>query len=183
MNTKNNQRYIETENRIIKVTQELISEKGVRETTVSEICRRAGINRKSFYLHFPDVDAVLNKLETLKGKELASKLSFESKDDIKGLLVQIFDLFAAEKDFYKPFVTQRCSGTLLEPVIEKFWTSREESMLPKCRGMSDLDRTYHENFYKSGVCSVLSLWMERDFEDSPEDLASVIEREYKSSFC
>src|SRR6478752_6760666 len=49
----------ETRDRIARVTSELHEEKGVAQTTVAEIARRAGVSRLTVYNHFADLEALL----------------------------------------------------------------------------------------------------------------------------
>src|SRR5689334_18514214 len=49
----------ETRDRIAKVTAELHEEKGVAQTTVAEIARRAGVTRLTVYNHFADLSELL----------------------------------------------------------------------------------------------------------------------------
>jgi AcrR family transcriptional regulator len=48
-----------TRNRIAKATAELHEEKGVAQTTVAEIARRAGVTRLTVYNHFADLSELL----------------------------------------------------------------------------------------------------------------------------
>ena len=49
----------ETRRRIVEATVELHRARGPARTTISEIARRAGVNRLTVYNHFPDVTAIL----------------------------------------------------------------------------------------------------------------------------
>ena len=49
----------ETRDRIARVTAELHEEKGVANTTVAEIARRAGVTRLTVYNHFADLSELL----------------------------------------------------------------------------------------------------------------------------
>ena len=49
----------ETRDRIARVTSELHEEKGVAQTTVAEIARRAGVTRLTVYNHFADLSELL----------------------------------------------------------------------------------------------------------------------------
>jgi AcrR family transcriptional regulator len=49
----------ETRDRIAKAAAELHEEKGVAQTTVAEIARRAGVSRLTVYNHFPDLNALI----------------------------------------------------------------------------------------------------------------------------
>src|SRR5919112_3394489 len=49
----------ETRERIARVAAELHEEKGVAQTTVAEIARRAGVTRLTVYNHFADLSELL----------------------------------------------------------------------------------------------------------------------------
>ena len=49
MNTPNNKRRKESQEKIIRVFLNLIQSKEVPEITVSDICKQANINRSTFY--------------------------------------------------------------------------------------------------------------------------------------
>jgi AcrR family transcriptional regulator len=49
----------ETRDQIAKAAAELHEEKGVAQTTVAEVARRAGVSRLTVYNHFPDLSALI----------------------------------------------------------------------------------------------------------------------------
>ena len=56
---KRAERQEETRRRIVEATVELHKAVGPARTTISAIATRAGVERKTFYRHFPDPDAIL----------------------------------------------------------------------------------------------------------------------------
>jgi AcrR family transcriptional regulator len=56
---KRAERQRETRRRIVEATMELHRTRGPANTTISEIARRAGVNRLTVYNHFPDVTDLL----------------------------------------------------------------------------------------------------------------------------
>ena len=67
MNTPNNKRKKESRERIEKVFIELLQTKEVNKISVSDICKKAGLNRTTFYANYTDIyglaDAIRDKLE------------------------------------------------------------------------------------------------------------------------
>ena len=55
MNTKNNQRYQETEIRMEAAMLKLMEHTDFEKITVKKICETAGVNRSTFYAHFTDI--------------------------------------------------------------------------------------------------------------------------------
>src|ERR671913_1840413 len=56
---KRAERQRETRRRIVEATVELHRTRGPANTTISEIARRAGVNRLTVYNHFPDLTDLL----------------------------------------------------------------------------------------------------------------------------
>nr|AHF24865.1 TetR family transcriptional regulator [uncultured bacterium Contig1491] len=67
-------RYVRTEGAIREAFMSLVAEKPVASVTASELCRKAGISRNAFYLHYA---SVLTLYTTLVG-ELVSNIRAES---------------------------------------------------------------------------------------------------------
>ena len=67
MNTPNNKRKKESMERIEKVFIELLQTREVSEISISDICKRARLNRTTFYSNYTDIyglaDTIRNNLE------------------------------------------------------------------------------------------------------------------------
>lgn len=60
MNTKNNQRFKDTEIRMQSVMLELMKYMEFEKITVKKICEKAQVNRSTFYAHFIDINDMLD---------------------------------------------------------------------------------------------------------------------------
>ena len=74
MNTKNNQRYQDTEKLIQDTLLSLAQEKEIHKVTVRAICETAHINRSSFYLHYLDIHDLINKMGRKMMKEVGEMM-------------------------------------------------------------------------------------------------------------
>lgn len=67
MNTKDNRRKRASMQKIEQVLVELLQTKELNQISVSDICKRAGLNRSTFYANYVDIyglaDAIREKLE------------------------------------------------------------------------------------------------------------------------
>ena len=59
---KSESKYFATAARMDEAFLELIEKKDFAYITVKEICEKAGVNRSTFYLHYDNLDEVLNEL-------------------------------------------------------------------------------------------------------------------------
>lgn len=62
MNTKNNRRRRESVEKIERVFIELLQTKEINEIRVSDICKRCGLNRSTFYANFIDIYDLADKV-------------------------------------------------------------------------------------------------------------------------
>ncbi len=88
---RTDKRYIKTHAQIRNIFKELILEMDYRDITVSEIARRADINRKTFYRHYQSQYSILEELQQ------------EIMEDLSGL--QDFSSLPLELEHYNRFVT------------------------------------------------------------------------------
>lgn len=89
MNTPNNKRKRESMERIEKVFIELLQTKELNEINVSDICKRAGLNRTTFYANYTDIyglaDTIRDKLEAAVSDLYKDEIThgFNSHDYLK----------------------------------------------------------------------------------------------------
>ena len=62
-NKKTDKRVVKTKKAIKTALIELMSKKDLVDITVSELARKANVNRKTFYLHYSNVQAVFEEIE------------------------------------------------------------------------------------------------------------------------
>ena len=171
MNTPNNKRKRESMERIEKVFVELLQAKTLAEISVSDICKKAGLNRTTFYANYPDIygladrirDRLENDVSDLYKQEITQ--GFNSNDYLK--------LFRHIKDnqiFYKTYFKLGYDNNYkifaydLELAREHFQNKFIE---------------YHMEFFKSGITQIIKTWLENDCRESPEDMFEILKSEYQ----
>ena len=102
MNNKVDLRVIKTETAIKKAFKDLLIEMPYEKITIKELCEKAVINRKTFYLHYNSIDDVLEQFQ----EELAAEYFDRIKDfdHIANVekMIEIFFLFSEEQgEFYE----------------------------------------------------------------------------------
>lgn len=71
MNTSNNRRYQDTEQKIVNAFFHLLeSGKTLEQISVQNICHIAGISRPSFYTHYEDINDMVVKIEKEKAENI-----------------------------------------------------------------------------------------------------------------
>lgn len=180
MNTKGNQRAVQTENKIKWVFLKLLEEKGINHISVSEICSRAEIHRTTFYVHYKDVADLMEHLVSEMYQQIMDMFLEEGKGMRSHGFKRLFELVGQHRDFFKTYLdtvggmnlTYERLPVELQDNIDKVisvmgFASREELM-------------YHQTFFCEGLSAVIRRWLRRECRESPEEMEKIIESEYKA---
>jgi len=123
--------------RLLDAARESFREQGVRRSSVSAICRRAGVANGSFYQYFSDRQAVLREL----AEELRERMSSELRQaaagarDLKGRVsataAALFDLFVQRPGLLHVLR----EAEFVDHGIARAVYSDLETLLPECLGV------------------------------------------------
>ena len=171
MNTPNNKRRKESMERIENVFVELLQTKELDEIRVSDICKRAGLNRTTFYANYADIyglaDAIRNKLENevtdLYEDEITQR--FNSNDYLK--------LFRHIKDnqiFYQTYFKLGYDNEY-KVIAYDVNLAREH--------FHNQFVEYHMEFFRAGITQIIKLWLKNGCRESPEDMVEILKSEYR----
>ena len=180
MNTKNNQRSRETDERIIRVVFQSMEQdkKPLNKITVRQVCERANINRSTFYAHYQDVYDVVEKAEKEVAEELT--LSFLTKLEAGASADACFEsLFAfiyAHQDFYRLYLNEmhQVGGI---GVAWDLMQDRLSALSPQAAGARSTEElAYHGDFYLYGMTAMIRRWINRGCPETPRQMVGVLKR-------
>ena len=183
MNTKNNQRSRDTDERIVRAVFEAMvrEKKPVSKVTVREVCEKAGINRSTFYAHFLDVYDVMEQVE----KSMATGLTQRFLDILDGggdmgqCFLALFEYIREYQQFYT-FYLNESNRTGVIGVTWELLSDRLQGMTPQDFGYTSLEEiTYQGTFFTFGLTAVIRRWVSRGCPESPRELLDYLERQYR----
>ncbi len=170
MNTKNNKRRQQTRERIEGVLMILLQEQELSQITVSDVCKRSGINRSTFYANYDDIYALANtiarqleqEVDALYEGDLVNQVGFHYAD----LFRHIYEHQTVYKTYFKLGYDQThiLSASHLAPL--------------KLR-LSDPYLEYRIEFHKAGLNAIIKKWLNGGCQESPEEILRIIETEYQ----
>lgn len=165
---------------------QLLEKKDFEYITVKEICKKAGVNRSTFYLHYENTDdLLLEAIELISNKFYANfKFKFEEITSIQetpkeklifltpDYLVPYLTFVKDNKRIFKTIhkkpqvfnaekVFENMCKNLFNPILEKFNTPTEEA-------------PYIFEFYTKGALAIIMKWVELDCKDSVEFVTNLI---------
>ena len=146
------------------------SNKELDEISVSDICKRAGLNRTTFYANYTDIyglaDAIRDKLENEVSDLYREEVTqgFNSNDYLK--------LFRHIKDnqiFYKTYFKLGYDNN--------YKIFRYDTALAH-KHFQNKFIEYHMEFFKAGITQIIKIWLKGGCKESPEDMFEIIKSEY-----
>ena len=171
MNVKNNKRRRESREKIESVFYELIQTHELKEISVSEICKLANLNRTTFYANYIDIydlaDSVRQSLETAVQELYLDDVErgINSNDYLR-----LFRHIAENQLLYKTYFKL---GYDNDYEILKYDTNLAKKHL------DNRFVEYHCEFFKSGLNSILKMWLNGGCKETPEEMFEIVCAEYR----
>ncbi len=165
-----------TQQVIEKTFMEMLDETPLSQITVKELAARCNINRNSFYYHYKDIPALIEKIfldEMNQTLSLAKDLDsleqcfnhlIEYSLNHKRAVMHIFK--SVSRDIFEGYLMRMCKET-----IDKYLDKRCEDMK-----MLSQDRNLLSNGLVCWVFGAVILWLESGMRE--EDLNSFVEMNY-----
>lgn len=148
MKTEHNRNYQRIENAIINAYNQLLKEKGTPDASITELCKRAKINRTTFYKHHKGVHEITNYLEDqliykLFNIEYHDKISVEDflnnpHPALEKLNKNITDNYEYYQRVFRPdrlrFITEKTINLLVEDFKKHYANlAKQKDVMKKVR--------------------------------------------------
>lgn len=149
----------------------------VSRVTVSEICKKAELNRGTFYLHYNTPSDVLHEIENdFVNENTSSFLTYVKARQNWSDMTSVFTRILKDREILLILMGPNGSGNfqtrmqeMIRPLILKDWKSQYPEYTEK-----DLSFVY--DYAAAGSIRVLMKWMENPQDISPEDFAKRMDR-------
>lgn len=171
MNTKNNKRKRESMQKIEQVLIEFLQSKELSQVTVSDICKKANLNRSTFYANYVDIYELADTIR----EKLEANMSELYKDEIlqgfnSNNFLILFRHIQQNQLFYKTYLKLGYD--------EKYKILKYDRELAK-EEFGNRFIEYHMEFFKSGITSIIKMWLKNGCKETPEEMAEIIKSEYR----
>lgn len=158
----------------------LIEKKDLEFITIKEICAKAGVNRSTFYLHYENINDLLNEtIEYLNNDFLSSfqTQTIKEKPD---------DLIFIKKEFIIPYLEFVKKNKRIMTIVhqkpfifnnEKMYNNmKKEIFIPAVKkyNVPENEQNYLIEFYTRGAAAIVDLWLKNDCKDSISDIENII---------
>ena len=172
MNTPNNKRRKESQQRIESAFITLLQDTPLNKISVTDICKLAEVNRTTFYANYPDIYALGEAVQKRLEKEVLDLYQGERETHpIEHDFLKLFRHIKENQLFYKTYF-KLAKGDHLRHII-----GYDEQAAAAYYGGQHID--YHIAFFGYGLTAVIQKWLLYGCQESPEEMCAIIEAEYR----
>ncbi len=155
----------------------VIKEKNAPKITVTEIAKRANIDRKTFYLHYDSTEAIINEFYQELISELLLILEkndfFDRSFDISSLFQSLNLLIDRDIELYRHIAKMPSYFLFWEEIKNIVKSVVVEAMSFKLKMSQDELELYAE-FYSAGVASAYLTWLKNEVNLTETEVANIV---------
>lgn len=170
MNTKNNKRRRESQERIAKAFIGMLQTKDIKDITVSDIIKETGLNRSTFYANYIDIFDLADKTREVLENEFSNLFAdYDYFNERTGAL-KMFTHIKENQLFYNTYFKLCYDDKHLISIYDSKRAEKEHI---------NANIKYHIEFFRNGLNAIIKLWLKGGCKESPEEMAEVLKQEYR----
>ncbi len=186
---KSESKYFATAVKMDEAFLSLLGKKDFAYITVKELCKTAGVNRSTFYLHYETMADLLTESINHMNEQFLAYM----KKDSEAFVVKLWDcpldeLYLITPEYLMPYLDyikkhKRLFRTAMENAVvlgmEKSYDRMFHHVFTPILdryGIPQKDRRYIMAFYIQGLMAIISEWLKNDCVDSISYIVDMIQR-------
>ena len=170
MNVKNNKRRRESQEKIERTFIELLQTREIKDITVSDIIKNAGLNRSTFYANYIDIFDLADKTREKLENEFSDLFADYDYFHERSGALKMFTHIKNNQIFYKTYFKLCYDDKHLISIYDKNRAEKEQI---------DSNIKYHIEFFRNGLNAIIKLWLAGGCKESPAEMAEVLKSEYR----
>jgi AcrR family transcriptional regulator len=170
MNTKNNKRRKESQEKIGKAFVELLQTREVKDITVSDLIKMTGLNRSTFYANYLDIFDLADKVREELERDFSDLFADYDYFNERNGALKMFQHIKENQLFYKTYFKLCYDDKHLISIYDPKRAEQEQI---------SGNMKYHIEFFRNGLNAIIKLWLAGGCQESPEEMAEVLKQEYR----
>lgn len=172
---KGNRRIIYTKKVIRDSLVELLQDKDIHQITVTDICKKADINRGTFYTHYKDAFDLLQSIEDDLFNQIVEYIGETPAEEyINSLLPRVLELICENKDLCKILFCKQRDNRILDRILSVASMADFEKICCNSNEFIKSNMNYFIRYSVGGCISIIQAWLENDMPESPLELVNII---------
>lgn len=179
LKSKTDRRVLYTKMFLKESLLELMKEKPVNKITPTELCRKAEINRNTFYAHYYSTRDVLEEIEVEFSTQIIDSLRnrFSAENiDISQMLNEICRIIYEKRDFCKILLSENGDSAFFERIIMLGKSVIIDGWRKEGVNLSDDQMDMFFFYVVIGSVALIRKWAASDMKNTPAEIAALIER-------
>lgn len=164
-----------TLDKLRKALIEMMKDESIDSITVTALCRRAGINRNTFYAHFDEPSQLLQNIEDLLLGMMWQTLSQVDTDklDLKDFVTGILTVIDSNRQLCQVILSPHGrSRNFIARIVGMIQDKTMTLWISKGMTREEADITYH--YCVSGALGVIENWVNSGFVTDVGHLANML---------
>lgn len=170
MNTKNNKRRRDSQEKIEKAFISLLQTHEIKDISVSDIIKETGLNRSTFYANYLDIFDLADKTRKKLENEFSNLFAEYDYFNERSGALKMFSHIKNNQIFYKTYFKLCYDDKHLISIYDPLRAEKEHI---------DTNINYHIEFFRNGLNAIIKLWLANGCKESPEEMAEVLKQEYR----
>lgn len=176
---KNESKYFNTALLMDEALLQLLEKKDFAFISVKEICKKAGVNRSTFYLHYENINELLEETIELLNERFVSSFPKELVISAKGRILTSPEFLTPYLNFVKD---NKRTYKLIHEKPELFSTDKAFKKMYKdifnptldVFNVDEKEKKYVFEFYTKGSLAIIKKWVEEDCKDDIDFIVNLI---------
>lgn len=170
MNTPNNKRKKESQDKIEKFFIRLLQTKDIKEITITDICKSVKVNRSTFYANYIDIYDLVHKINDQFETEVFDLYKDERKNkNNTNNYLKLFKHIKENQIFYK---------TYFKLGLDNDFKISEYDIEQANKYYNNNYIDYHIEFFKAGLNAIIKKWLNSGCKETAEEIYSILTEEY-----
>lgn len=184
---KSESKYYNTSLLMNQALIELLNKKSFEFITIKEICKKAGVNRSTFYLHYDNVnDLLCETIDRLnqsflavfneKDKDIEYKIKNNMKDDLILITPKYLLPYLNHVKENKVVYQVATKYPTLMQSIEKYQYLQKNVLFPIFENFKipSSEQDYIASYYIKGTYAIIEQWIKKDCQDDVNKICDLI---------
>ncbi len=174
-------RVLRTRRAIREALLRLLTERDYRKITVTDLTREAGIDRKTFYLHYRTIDDVISEALEEETSHIVAELHEELKrggnpSDVARLFMRMERAFVPDVEQQRRVLANVSPDGFLTYLETPLRNALVDLDFLGLTGIDETHRDYCATFFAAGLTAMYRRWLLDDSDLPIEDLAELASR-------
>ena len=162
-----NRTAIQSQHMITDALFSLMRRKPFQQITVTEVCEKAAVGRKTFYRNFELREDVIDFWLDLRCEEYQEILLPVPTEE------QLYHYCIFLKKYMNELITLYQNG--LHPIVEKKFSIFMPYTMPLW-SEDPVEQEYRSQYIIAGIDAIIRVWVTRGFQESVEDVVEIVKR-------